>query len=63
MQNDDDVKLLRRGYHALSCLIMHVAGHYNLREDKYDEYFDVLTAILELANNERYRLRTWKENR
>jgi len=56
----DDVKLLRRGYHALSMLTMHVSGSVNLREDKFDEYFDILTAILELANNERYRLRAWK---
>jgi len=56
----DDVKLLKRGYQALNMLMMHIAGHANLREDRFDEYFDVITAILELANNERYRLRTWK---
>lgn len=57
---DDDVKLLKRGYQALNMLTMHVAGSVNLREDKFDEYFDVLTAILELANNEKYRCRAWK---
>jgi len=57
---DDDVKLLKRGYHALNMLVMHCSGSVNLREDKYDEYFDIITAILELSNNERYRLRAWK---
>jgi len=53
----DDVKILKRGYHALNMLTMHCAGHFNLREDKYDEYVDTIVAILELANNEKHRLR------
>lgn len=60
MTNADDVKFLKRGYHALNMLTLFAAGHFNLREDKYDEYLDVLVRILELANNEKYRLRTYK---
>lgn len=56
----DDAKFLKRGYHALSMLTMHAAGHFNLREDKYDEYVDVLVRILEIANNEKHRLRAYK---
>lgn len=60
MSNADDVKLLKRGYHALNMLTLFAAGHFNLREDKYDEYVDILVAILELCQNEKYRLRTYK---
>jgi len=52
-----DVQFLKKGYHALNMLCMHAAGHFNLREDKYDEYVDVLVRVLEIANNEKHRLR------
>jgi len=57
----NDAQFLKRGYHALNMLTLHAAGHFNLREDKYDEYVDVLVRILEIANNEKYRLRTYKD--
>lgn len=53
---NDDIRVLKRSHHALNMLVMFTAGHYNLREDKFDEYFDVLTQVLELANNEKHRL-------
>lgn len=59
-KNMTDAAMLKRGYHALSMLTMHASGAFNLREDKYDEYVDVLVRILEIANNEKYRLRTFK---
>lgn len=51
-----DVRLLKRAHHALNMLTMFAAGHYNLREDKFDEYFDVITSVLEVCNNEKHRL-------
>jgi len=60
MNNMTDAQMLKRGYHALSMLTMHAAGNFNLREDKYDEYVDVLVRILEIANDAKYRLRTYK---
>lgn len=59
----DDVKFLKRGYHALSQLTMHVAGHCNLSQARFDECFDIITAILELANNEKYRCRVWNQEK
>lgn len=44
-------------FSAVSLLSLFVRGKLSMTEDTFDKAFDGLTALLEDANNERYRLR------
>lgn len=44
-------------FSAVSLLTLHVRGKISMTVETFDKAFDTLTALLEDANNERYRLR------
>lgn len=49
--DSQQVQQFRKAHHALNMLAMHAAGHCQLTLDKFDEYWDAVTAVLEVAND------------